>query len=157
MQIAAWLSDWNYWHWMILGTALLLLELFGTAGVLLWTGIAAWLTAMCVFVLIPSVYTQWNLFAVFSIITTWCWFRFTKGKKKTTEGASLNQRTQRCIGAQTTLLEDVRLGKSRVRLDDTFWVVLSTEPLKAGDSVKIIAVDGTHLIVKSLQPPASQK
>lgn len=37
MQSWAWLSEWNYWHWMILGTSLLLLELFGTAGLLLWT------------------------------------------------------------------------------------------------------------------------
>ena len=72
-----WLSEWSYWHWLILGSILLLLELFGTAGLLLWTGIAALLTAVIVFLAEPGIYTQWSLFAIFSIITTWCWFRLT--------------------------------------------------------------------------------
>jgi membrane protein implicated in regulation of membrane protease activity len=61
----------------------------------------------------------------------------------------LNQRTQRCIGAQTTLLEDVQLGQSRVRLDDTVWQVLCNEPLKAGTAVKVVAAEGTLLIVEA--------
>ncbi|MBB6055137.1 NfeD family protein [Tolumonas osonensis] len=145
-----WLSEWSYWHWLILGSILLLLELFGTAGLLLWTGIAALLTAVIVFLAEPGIYTQWSLFAIFSIITTWCWFRLNKQDKPSAEVKVLNQRIQRCIGVQTTLLEDVRLGKSRVRIEDTVWVVLTNEALPAGAVVKVVAAEGTYLVVKSI-------
>lgn len=145
-----WLSEWSYWHWLILGSVLLLLELFGTAGLLLWTGIAALLTAVIVFLAEPGIYTQWSLFAIFSIITTWFWFRLNKQDKPSTEVKMLNQRTQRCVGVQTTLLDDVQLGKSRVRIEDTVWVVLSSEALLAGTAVKVVAAEGTTLIVKPL-------
>ncbi|WP_321409045.1 NfeD family protein [Tolumonas auensis] len=152
MHSWAWLSlsDWSYWHWLILGAVLLLLELFGTAGLLLWTGISALLTALMVFVFEPGLFAQWSLFAVFSIATTWFWFRLNKQDKPATEVKTLNQRTTRCIGAQTTLLEDVKLGKSRVRIEDTVWGVLSSETLPAGTAVKVVAAEGTTLIVKAL-------
>jgi len=142
-------TEWNYWHWLILGAALLLLELFGTAGLLLWTGIAALLTAVMVYLFALDIYGQWSLFAIFSIATTWYWFRLNQRDKPTVGKEVLNQRTQRCIGAQTTLLEDVQLGQSRVRLDDTVWQVLCNEPLKAGTAVKVVAAEGTLLIVKA--------
>ena len=142
-------TEWNYWHWLILGAALLLLELFGTAGLLLWTGIAALLTAVMVYLFALDIYGQWALFAVFSIATTWYWFRLNQRDKPAAGKEVLNQRTQRCIGAQTTLLEDVQLGQSRVRLDDTVWQVLCDEPLKAGTAVKVISAEGTLLIVEA--------
>lgn len=142
-------TEWNYWHWLILGAALLLLELFGTAGLLLWTGIAALLTAIIVYLFALDIYAQWGLFAILSIATTWYWFRLNQRDKPAASATVLNQRTQRCIGAQTTLLEDVQLGQSRVRLDDTVWQVLCNEPLKAGTAVKVISVEGTLLIVEA--------
>jgi membrane protein implicated in regulation of membrane protease activity len=153
-------TEWNYWHWLILGAALLLLELFGTAGLLLWTGIAALLTAVMVYLFALDIYAQWGLFAldiyaqwglfaIFSIATTWYWLRLNQRDKPAAGSVVLNQRTQRCIGAQTTLLEDVQLGQSRVRLDDTVWQVLCNEPLKAGTAVKVVAAEGTLLIVEA--------
>ncbi|NCB55916.1 MAG: NfeD family protein [Gammaproteobacteria bacterium] len=152
MHSWAWLSlsDWSYWHWLILGAVLLLLELFGTAGLLLWTGISALLTALMVFVFEPGLFAQWSLFAVFSIVTTWFWFRLNKQDKPVAEVKVLNQRTQRCVGAHTTLLEDVKLGRSRVRIEDTVWVAQTNEALKAGDEVKVVAAEGTSLLVKSI-------
>ena len=144
-----WFTEWNYWHWLILGAALLLLELFGTAGLLLWTGIAALLTAVMVYLFTLDIYGQWGLFAIFSIATTWYWFRLNQRDKPAVSATVLNQRTQRCIGAQTTLLEDVQLGQSRVRIEDTVWVVVTDEALKAGDTVKVISAEGTTLRGKS--------
>lgn len=143
------LTEWNYWHWLILGAALLLLELFGTAGLFLWTGIAALLTGLMVYLFALGLYGQWTLFAVFSVATTWYWFRLNQGNKPTVGTPALNQRTQRCIGAQTTLLDDVKSGQSRIRLDDTVWQVLCHESLKAGTTVIVIAAEGTQLIVEA--------
>jgi membrane protein implicated in regulation of membrane protease activity len=140
-------SEWSYWHWLILSVALLLLELFGTAGLLLWTGIAALLTGLMVYLFNLDVYGQWGTFALFSIITTWCWFRFSR-QGKSVAAPVLNQRIQRCIGAQTILLEDVKLGKSRVRIDDTVWVVAVNVSATAGTVVHITAADGTLLMAE---------
>ena len=112
--------------------------------------ISALLTALMVFVFEPGLFAQWSLFAVFSIITTWFWFRLNKQDKPVAEVKVLNQRTQRCVGAHTTLLEDVKLGRSRVRIEDTVWVAQTNEALKAGDEVKVVAAEGTSLLVKSI-------
>jgi membrane protein implicated in regulation of membrane protease activity len=142
------LTEWSYWHWLILGAALLLLELFGTAGLFLWTGIAALLTGLMVYLFSLGFYGQWCLFAAFSVATTLYWFRLNQKKQPTTGTPILNQRTQRCIGAQTTLLDDVQLGQSRIRLDDTVWQVVCHAPLKAGTAVTVVDANGTQLIVE---------
>ena len=35
------LQDLNFWDWLALGTVLLILEVFGAGGYLLWVGLAA--------------------------------------------------------------------------------------------------------------------
>jgi len=45
-------------------------------------------------------------------------------------------------------LEDVKLGKSRVRIDDTVWVVAVNVSATAGTVVHITAADGTLLMAE---------
>ena len=60
----------SFWDWLALGTVLLILEVFGAGGYLLWMGIAAAAVGVLKF-LIPGLglELQLLLFAVLSILT----------------------------------------------------------------------------------------
>lgn len=151
MMLWNWLSDWGALHWLILGVILLILEISGTAGLLLWSGLSALLTGVIVWFIAPSLFGQWVLFAILSALTTYGWFKFNRRQDQTSDPAPvLNQRMQRCLGAETVLIEDVAQGKSRVRLDDTYWPVITHDVMKAGTPVVVVATEGTYLIVKPL-------
>ena len=97
------LEQMNFWHWIALGLVLLLLELLGTAGYLLWLGISAVLVGVLLIMLPVSWPLQWVCFAVFALFTTWLWWRYQHKKDKTDDSVSkLNQRGAQMIG-QTIL------------------------------------------------------
>ena len=56
------------------------------------------------------------------------------------------------IGIKAVLLSDTENGFSRIKLADGSWRVYSDTPLKAGDTVKVIAIDGITLHVTSFSP-----
>ena len=144
-----WLMNWTPLHWLILGAILLILEVFGTAGLLLWTGIAAFLTAGLTWLFNLGFYSQGATFALFSILTTNWWYVLYRRKNPVTQKhADLNQRLARCIGAEAVLLDDVVAGQSRVRIDDTLWRVRCSFAAKAGETVSIASVESGLLIAK---------
>jgi membrane protein implicated in regulation of membrane protease activity len=150
MTLESWLLTWTFWHWGLLGVILLLLEVLGTAGLLLWTGIAALITGVLTWLLPLNLTTQWCLFAVLSAITTWIWHRLNRRSHQTETETYLNQRMSRCIGQQTQLIDAIVQGRGRVRLDDTYWTVRADEDLPKGTLVRIIAAEGTILVVTAM-------
>lgn len=143
------LHGWSHWHWLILGCLLLVLELLGTAGLLLWTGLAALLVGLLSWVLPLGTTAQWLLFAVAASVTTFIWWRIQHGKDKADDRQrTLNQRMSRYIGRQTRLLQAVESGSSRIKLDDTVWPVRCDSELPAGALVKVVAADSICLTVE---------
>lgn len=158
MLIWDWLANWSELHWLILGVLLLILEISGTAGLLLWSGLSALMTGGLVWLFHPSLFVQWVIFAILSMLTTYLWFKFDRKQDQAKDPAPvLNQRMQRCLGAETVLIEDVAQGKSRVRLDDTYWPVIAHQPMKAGTSVIVTATEGTYLIVSPIETTEEEK
>ena len=62
------LSQINLWHWLILGGALLILELLGAAGYLLWLGLAALSVAGLAMVIPMDWVGQWLLFSLLAVV-----------------------------------------------------------------------------------------
>lgn len=142
-----WLMSWNAMHWFILGAILLILEITGTAGLLLWTGIAAFLTGSCTGLMSWGFYTQGVAFALFSILTTsWWYVLYRRRQMAHPHPSALNQRIHRCIGSETALLDDVAASYSRVKIDDTVWRTRCNFEAPAGTLVRITAVEGSTLI-----------
>lgn len=148
-----WILIWTPWHWVILGLILLLLELFGTAGLLLWTGIAALVTGLLSAVIPWAFATEWWIFAGLCVITTYCWYHFYRKKDKANgeEQSTLNQRGARCIGQTAPLLDDMQNGKGRIRLDDTYWTVTATQNWPKGTMVTVDHCEGALLVVHADQ------
>jgi membrane protein implicated in regulation of membrane protease activity len=142
------LSQINLWHWLILGGALLILELLGAAGYLLWLGMAA-LCVSAVQAAYPQPWqSQWLLFALLALLFTTLWWRWQRrALRKKDPAAEINQRNQELIGQSATLLEAVVNGHSRIKIGDTSWPVRCETSLPAGSQVTILRIDGIHLLV----------
>ncbi|MGG4672461.1 NfeD family protein [Providencia sp. Me1] len=136
------------WFWLCLGGLLLIGELLGTAGYLLWSGIAAVLVGVITWVL-PFIGWEWQgiLFAIFTVVSAVLWRNWLRNRQKN-KADNVNQISHQLIGVKGRLLSDTEEGFSRVRLADGSWRVYSDTPLSANTEVVVIAVDGITLQVK---------
>ncbi|ELX8379378.1 NfeD family protein [Providencia vermicola] len=136
------------WFWLCLGGLLLIAELLGTGGYLLWSGIAAVVVAITALIL-PFLGWEWQgiLFAVFTIASAILWRKWLSSRKNV-PADEINQKSHQLIGVKVRLLSDTEEGFSRARLADGSWRVYSELPLKAGTEVIITSVDGITLHVK---------
>ncbi|WP_318474007.1 NfeD family protein [Photobacterium leiognathi] len=143
------LEQMNFWHWLAIGLVLLLLELLGTAGYLLWLGISAVLVSILVLMLPISWPLQWSSFAVFALFTTWLWWRYQHKKYKSDASVTkLNQRGAQMIGQRSVVTETIVAGAGRLQFGDTTWSVVTDVDLEAGQKVEVVAVEGITLVIK---------
>ncbi|PSW67365.1 NfeD family protein [Photobacterium leiognathi] len=143
------LEQMNFWHWLAIGLVLLLLELLGTAGYLLWLGISAVLVSILVLMLPISWPLQWFSFAVFALFTTWLWWRYQHKKDKSDASVTkLNQRGAQMIGQRSVVTEAIVAGAGRLQFGDTTWSVVTEVDLEAGQKVEVVAVEGITLVIK---------
>jgi len=92
------LQNLSFWDWLGLGTVLLILEVFGAGGYLLWVGIAAAGVGVLTF-LLPMHWTiQFLLFAALSILTAVYWWRRQRSVNRPSDQPGLNMRGQELIG-----------------------------------------------------------
>lgn len=143
------LNSINHWHWIGLGLALLAAELFGAAGYLLWLGISALLVGVILTWMPISWQLQWVSFGVFSLTTTWLWWRRQlKSDRHSDNQRELNQKTKQLIGQTVRLDHDLPAGKSRIKIADTTWAAFSEQPLSAGMLVEVTDIKGIVLFIE---------
>ena len=145
-------------HWLILGMLLLILELLGAAGYLLWLGLAGLCIALLTALLPIGWSSQWLGFALLAVLFSagW-WWHLNRRARQPDAATGLHHRLQQYVGQQSVLAEAEQGGLSRVRLGDTMWTVRCAAGLSAGSPVRITGVDGMQLIAESLDvpPPAA--
>ena len=68
-----------YWHWIVMGVALMLVEIAITTFFVLWFGVAAILVGVLVFFL-PQIGLNWQIFTwtVLSAVLAMLWFKYLK-------------------------------------------------------------------------------
>jgi inner membrane protein len=141
-----------HWIFMALGGILLIIELLGTAGYGLWSGIAAIVVGLIAWVVPLSWTTLWILFAIFTLISAYLWWVWLKkrGKDKSDKG-ELNQPQQELIGIRTTVTDAITNGSGRVKIKDGTWSAKCNEDLEVGQHVIVTAVNGLTLTVKPIE------
>ena len=141
----------EWWHWAVGGIALILAELALPAFVLVWFGLGALLVALMV-ALAPGIGLtgQLAIWLVASIVLIVLWFRvFKPGAHKTRIGMA----DANVIGEAGLLAHDVApFEKGEVRfqkplLGTDTWPCIADEPIKAGERVKVVSVEGSFLKV----------
>lgn len=141
----------EYWHWLVLGLVLVIVEMLAPTAILLWFGLAAGIIGALMLLLPDMVWqVQIVLFSIFSISTLFAWKAYVKKHPAQEDAtyATLNKRGDDLIGRTFTLEEDVVNNYAKISVDDTMWKIRCDQDVATGERVKVIRVDGTVLIVE---------
>jgi len=138
----------SFWDWLGLGTVLLILEVFGAGGYLLWIGVAAAAVGILTYIIpVMSWEVQFLLFAAFSILTGLYWWRRQRSVLRTSDQPGLNMRGSELIGRTFVVHDAIVGGRGKIKVGDGVWMVVGPDT-PVGDRVKVIAQDGTILKVE---------
>jgi membrane protein implicated in regulation of membrane protease activity len=64
-----------------------------------------------------------------------------------TDEPALNRRAEQYVGQSFTLKEPIVNGEGKIKVDDSTWKITGTD-IDAGATVRVIAVEGSTLIVE---------
>ena len=139
----------SFWDWLAFGTVLLILEVFGAGGYLLWIGLAAAAVGLLTY-LLPDLPWAWQFFAfaLLSLLTAVFWWRRQRSAAKPSDVPGLNRRGSEFIGRTFVLHEAIVGGRGKIKAGDTLWLVSGPE-LPAGREVRVIGQDGVLLKVEA--------
>ena len=143
------LQNLSFWDWLAFGTVLLILEVFGAGGYLLWIGLAAAAVGLLTY-LLPDLPWAWQFFAfaLLSLLTAVFWWRRQRSAAKPSDVPGLNRRGSEFLGRTFVLHEAIVGGRGKIRAGDTLWLVTGPE-LPAGREVRVIGQDGVLLKVEA--------
>jgi len=141
----------EWWHWLVIGLTLCILELAIPAFVLIWLGLAALVLGL-VAVLVPmSLTAQLLLWAVLSIVMVFLWMRYFRNRDAGTRAGTSDS----AVGEVGLLVRDVmpyQPGEvlfQRPLLGADRWNCISSEKLAAGSRVRVIKVEGQTVVVQA--------
>jgi membrane protein implicated in regulation of membrane protease activity len=144
-----WLSNLDHhWWWVGAGALLGILEIFLPGIFLIWVAVAAWLTALIVFLAPMSIALQLAIFVVLAFVVVWAGRQFYARNPVESADPNLNARAARLIGQVVTVDSAIENGKGRVRVGDGVWNATGPDA-PAGASVRIVAAEGTCLTVEA--------
>lgn len=140
-----------WWHWVVLGIVLMLLELAVPAFFLMWFGLGAVIVGLLMLVF-PEMSMAYQVIAwtASSMLFVWAWFKVFKPHMHKTR-AGLSRGT--FIGEVGVVTRDIRpYEKGQIRfqkpiLGDEVWESIADEEIKAGERVMVLEVEGNTLKV----------
>ncbi len=139
-----------YWHWLLIGVLLIILEVFSPGAYLLWLGLAAGATGiLTLFVPDLSWQVQSLIFAAFSLGSVLAVRQWLRKHPIKTDQPTLNRRGEHYVGREFTLQTPIEHGQGKIRVDDTRWKIHG-EDSPVGSRVRVVGVDGVVLEVKRL-------
>lgn len=149
------IMDLGPWNWMVLGCALLALEILAPGFFLLWIGIAALITGAASLLLLDQGWWTWQAqvvaFLVLALISAYLGSRLMRARHGDSDLPLLNRRSEQLIGRTATLTEPISNGRGRIRIGDTLWRV-SGPDLPVGTQVKVtsVATGDLELVVEKV-------
>ena len=151
-MIVDWLSGLGAWNWIILGAALLAVEILTPGVYLLWLGVAAVIVGLLSLLLWETAAWSWQAqvlaFLVLSIVCVLIGRRvFPTTGTADTDQPLLNQRERQLVGRTATLEEPIAEGRGRIRLGDTLWRVTGPD-LPAGTRVRVVEAANGEMTVE---------
>ena len=141
----------TFWHWLIAGIALIILEMFAPSTIFVWLGIAASAVGVT---LIAWPDMSWEvqaiLFAALSVVSLLAGRRWSAQRPEPASDANLNRRGHSFIGKEYTLEQAIERGSGRLHLGDTWWRIEGPD-LPVGQKVKVVGVNGSSLQVEAVE------
>jgi membrane protein implicated in regulation of membrane protease activity len=138
----------DYWHWLILGGALLLIEVLAPSFFFLWMAVAASVVALVMWFM-PELGWQYQLmiFSVLSVGSIALFRRYQRASPAHTDQPALNRRGEQYIGRSFTLQEPIINRAGVLRVDDSSWRI-SGDDQPACTRVTVTGADGVILQVR---------
>ncbi|MGZ7456015.1 NfeD family protein [Pseudomonas sp. Ma2-10] len=144
----AFLQHLSFWDWLAFGTVLLILEVFGAGGYLLWIGMAAAAVGVLTFVAPDMPWElQFLLFGLLSIATALYWWKRQRSAVRMSDQPNLNLRGQELIGKIFVVHEAIVDGSGRIKVADGVWIARGSDAA-AGSRVRVIGQQGAILLVE---------
>jgi hypothetical protein len=139
----------EFWHWWVLGVALIIVEAFVPGAFFLWLGVAAGVAGLALLIF-PSIGWEYQglIFALFAVVSIVVWRRFMKSRPSVSDHPRLNRRGEQYVGRTVTLTEPIVEGRGKIKLGDTIWRVEGAD-LPAGMPVRVVGTDGAVLKVEA--------
>lgn len=137
------------WFWLSLGGLLLAAEMLGASGYMLWSGVAAVVVGILVWLFPFSWEMQGVLFSVLTVVSAILWW-YWLSKRIKPQPAMLNQRNHQLLGTRATLTEATVDGYGRMKVGDSSWRIYSATELSVGTEVEVILVEGNTLHVRPI-------
>ncbi len=139
------LANLEFWHWMVLGVALVIIEVFAPGVFFLWLGISAGIVGVVLW-LMPGLVWEYQLllFAILSVASVVIVRRYLTTHPLESDEPNLNLRGHQYVGRTFTLKEPVINGQGKIQVDDSTWKI-SCDDCDAGTKVVINGVDGVVL------------
>lgn len=140
-----------WWHWVVLGIVLMLLELAVPAFFLVWFGLGALIVGVFL-VVSPSIPFAFQVLAwtASSLLFVWLWFKvFKPSIYKSRAGMARGS----LIGEVGLVTRDIRpYEKGQVRfqkpiLGEEVWESVSEQEIRTGERVRVLEVEGNTLKV----------
>jgi len=141
------LNDMGPLHWLVIGLVLLIIEMATGTTYLLWPSVAAFITALASLIFPTNWIVEVALFAALIIALTYFGQPLVKRWRDEKAATGLNERNVTMVGKRGVVANFAN-GVGSVKIADTIWRAISDEPLEAGQSVEVAAIDGTTLTVK---------
>jgi inner membrane protein len=133
-------------RWIIAGLVLAVLEMIVPGMVIIWFGVAAVVTGILA-IFVHNQYIQFGVFVVLSglmvVFSRWIAQRITHPEPEPV-GAN------RWVGVSGRVTSDIKPPEfGRVKVHGEEWRATATCEIHTGSTVRVVAVDGTHLVVES--------
>lgn len=142
----------EYWHWIVFGLLVSVLEIFVMSFVLLWFGLSAVAVGLLLTIIDISLTVQILLWIFLSAFNVFAWFKWVSPrlKNKTLSGMA----REKMLGQIGTVIEfnPMHEGRGTLRfpapiLGADEWQFICEGELKVGDRVSIKEFSGNALIV----------
>ncbi len=138
-----------WWHWIVLGFILLILEMNTGTFVMLSLGVAAIIVGVLDISIHISFTSEILIWIVLSLATLWAWKRWVKIEHVSDSGQSnYNLNT---LGTVTVPIEPNSRGKvtfDTPLLGNTLWTATSTQSIEKNSRIKIVEIHGQLIEVE---------
>lgn len=135
------------WHWLLIGLALLSIELLISGAYFLWIGAAALAAGMVSYLIPLHPIAQVILFGMLAILLVWGSRKLLPRYHIKPTDVLLNRRGAQLIGRELILDEPICQGRAQVQIGDSKWMVHGPD-LPAREKVVVVRVEGVILIVE---------
>jgi len=148
--------DFEWWHWIVLGFALVLAELAVPAFFVIWFGLGALLVGLALLVVALGSTAQIGLWVAASLAMVVLWFRVFKRGEYLQSRTRIGQSDGDSIGEIGLMAKAAApFARGRVRfqkplLGSDEWECVVDEPIAAGERVRVVSIEGSFLKVSKV-------